>query len=166
MDDKQIVEQDIENPKAASAPVEDLPSEEASSGSSFGPVRRCVTHKDGPHAYWRPAAMRNDDFVEMMKEVAPQLIANLPALESSSSSSASKRGHEEGTSVSDACPEPPTSRAPVNSETVPDEVLSVEVLQQPHLDVDVLLADYICTRRCRRSFHIVTIPKQRLMRVS
>ena len=42
--------------------------------STYGPVRRRVGHKDGPMALWRPPALRQEDFVEIMKEVVPQLV--------------------------------------------------------------------------------------------
>ena len=42
-------------------------------GPDYGPVRR-VTRKSNPSNLWRPRAMLQDDFSEMMREVVPQLI--------------------------------------------------------------------------------------------
>ena len=44
------------------------------SSSSYGPIRRRVSGKDGPFALWRPPQTSQDDFVEIMKEVVPQLL--------------------------------------------------------------------------------------------
>ena len=43
--------------------------------SAYGPVRRSrILAKSGPLTMFRPAAMKHDDFVEVMNEVVPQLI--------------------------------------------------------------------------------------------
>ena len=44
-----------------------------SAPSSYGPIRRRVDQKSGAPALYRPPAMRQDDFVEVMREVLPQL---------------------------------------------------------------------------------------------
>ena len=49
-------------------------AEPETSSSSYGPVRRRIERKDGPMALWRPAPLKQDDFVELIKEVIPQLV--------------------------------------------------------------------------------------------
>ncbi|CAK8994648.1 unnamed protein product, partial [Durusdinium trenchii] len=49
----------------------------SSSASSYGPIRRRVTGKDGPMTLWRPAALNQDDFVDVMREVVPQLVEDV-----------------------------------------------------------------------------------------
>ena len=71
---------DIQPPQQGdtSGPAEaDIPTEvgkpdstaESTSASSYGPVRRRVTGKDGPMTLWRPAALNQEDFVDVMREV-------------------------------------------------------------------------------------------------
>ena len=62
-------------PSSSSQPAVDdaLSKEPAETPSSYGPVRRMrVPSKGGPLTMFRPAAMRHDDFVEVMREVVPQ----------------------------------------------------------------------------------------------
>eukprot|EP00435_Cladocopium_sp_Y103_P043787 s1055_g12.t1 len=69
-------------------PIERSLSPEASSAPSrYGPIRRRVVGKDGPLSLFRPPAMRQDDFVEIMKEVVPNLIEDAIMAESTSSTS-------------------------------------------------------------------------------
>ena len=51
-----VAEQPLAEPELGSAP------------SSYGPVRRKITGKDGTLALIRPPAMKQDDFVEVMKD--------------------------------------------------------------------------------------------------
>lgn len=76
---------------------------------------------------WRPASLKQDDFVDIMKEVVPKLIEAMPMSDTpdSSMSEGTKRQLETSASSYDACPEPPAARA----RTAPaSEVLSVECL--------------------------------------
>ena len=62
-----------QGPEAVSPEVEQsdaVPAPDESS-SSYGPIRRRVTGKDGPFSLWRPAALKQEDFVDIIKEVAP-----------------------------------------------------------------------------------------------
>ena len=122
----------------AKVPGNEVGSE--ASSSSYGPVRRRVSGKDGPQSIWRPAALRQDDFVDLMKEVVPKLIVDMSTAPDASMPESSKRAHEEATEPSDSCPEPPVSKARTEPAT---EVLSVECLNSDHLDLEVLLADYL-----------------------
>ena len=45
-----------------------------SSSSSYGPMRRRVSGKNGPQAFYRPSPMRSEDFSEMMNEIMPRLM--------------------------------------------------------------------------------------------
>jgi hypothetical protein len=44
------------------------------SGSQYGPIRRRVTGKSGDATMYRPPAMRQEDFAEIMREVVPHLL--------------------------------------------------------------------------------------------
>jgi hypothetical protein len=82
---------------SASQPAVDdaLSKEPAETQSSYGPVRRMrVPSKGGPLTMFRPAAMRHDDFVEVMREVVPQLIDDAVQQEDQNMSAASKRPAE------------------------------------------------------------------------
>jgi len=57
-------------PTSASSTIDKSPAE----SSSYGPVRRRVSGKNGPQAYYRPGPMRNEDFAEMMDEIMPQIM--------------------------------------------------------------------------------------------
>ena len=59
---------------------DDIPKDGVSgdSDSTYGPIRRRVKGKDGPNALFRPPSMRQEDFVEVMREVIPQMIDALP----------------------------------------------------------------------------------------
>jgi hypothetical protein len=99
-----------------------------------------VSGKDGPQSIWRPAALRQDDFIDLMKEVVPKLIVDMSTAPDASMPESSKRAHELVAQPSDSCPEPPVSKARTEQAT---EALSVECLNSDHLDLEVLLADYL-----------------------
>ena len=46
----------------------------AASSSSYGPIRRRVHGKSDERAMFRPPAMREDDFIEIMREGVPRLV--------------------------------------------------------------------------------------------
>ena len=69
----------VEVPEAASAskPESDESAETIDKSSDYGPVRgqrSRVPSKSGPLTLFRPGAMKQEDFVEVMQEVVPQLI--------------------------------------------------------------------------------------------
>ena len=128
-----------------------LPDSTVEHSPAYGPVRRRTSTKSGPMALFRPAAMREDDFTEMMKEVIPRLIEQATNTSSSTARSstdklsdadmtaASKRALEE----SDATESQPSSRLRTSAG---DECLSVEdigelhaELGNPNVPIDVLL---------------------------
>ena len=75
-----------------SSAVDDSKSKEpAQDSQSYGPVRRTrVPSKGGPLTMFRPAAMRHEDFVEVMREVVPSLIENVVQSEDASMSTAKR----------------------------------------------------------------------------
>ena len=58
----------------SSSPYPSGPPRESESSGSYGPVRRRVSGKDGPMSLWRPPALKQEDFIEIVKEVVPQLV--------------------------------------------------------------------------------------------
>ena len=86
----ELPESEMPQTGSSEAPPEPKDPIESNTGdSSYGPIRRRVTGKDGPLSLWRPAAMRQDDFVEIMKELVPPLIEQ--AMDASGESSGVKR---------------------------------------------------------------------------
>ena len=53
-------------------------SESTVTSETYGPVRRKALGKSDAAAIWRPPALRQKDFVSIMKEVVPRLIEELP----------------------------------------------------------------------------------------
>ena len=85
--------------------------------------RRKVLGKSDAAAIWRPPALRQEDFVSIMREVVPRLIEELPRDEPMSTSQ--KRTLEAESSEL----EPAASRPRV--ETPVSEILSAELLNGP-----------------------------------
>ena len=124
----------------------------ASSASSYGPVRR-ITRKTAPDLLHRPAAMQEDDFVELMQEMVPRIMQEFPSSTAASSSgqqgeAGSPRGPAQKREASrDPSQEPPTSRAAVATDSVPveslccTEVLSCEQWYSSH--VEALMASFL-----------------------
>ena len=147
------------NPTAALEPSPDVESHESheynreksstsssSSGdtsvpSSYGPVRRRVGQKSGDAALYRPPAMLQEDFIEMMREVVPRLV-DTAMNEGESSSGGPKREREH-----ECHEEPPNARQRTSDAT--DEILSVqdvsELLQvwDEGQSIETLVASYI-----------------------
>eukprot|EP00435_Cladocopium_sp_Y103_P065475 s772_g27.t1 len=127
---------------------------------TYGPVRSRITGKNGPDALWRPPAMRQDDFVAIMKEVTPQLITKLidqsstDANASQSSSVASKRGHDDV--VTNPSDEPATSRQRTSSPHA--EVLSVEWLDSCET-IEILNAEYLKHKASKEIPHSNNAPE-------
>ena len=107
--------------------------------SSYGPIRRRVYGKSDDRAMYRPAAMREDDFVEIMREVVPQLLdqaVEQTRTAESDRSSASKRPLESSDGT-----EPLPSRPRVSSGV--EEALSVEEVASCQHEIDVLITAHI-----------------------
>eukprot|EP00435_Cladocopium_sp_Y103_P020594 s2229_g5.t1 len=79
----------------------------AEASSSYGPVRRTrVPSKSGPLTMLRPAAMKHEDFVEVMREVVPQLIEGVVQQGESTSDASHKRSADASAEV----PEPKAAK--------------------------------------------------------
>jgi hypothetical protein len=90
---------------------ESLPSS-SSAESSYGPVRRRVTGKNGPPSLWRPLALQPEDFSEIMQELIPHLIDE--------ATKGTKRDQPDTGPAADAVPSPAGQRQRVT------ETLSVQ----------------------------------------
>ena len=119
--------------------------------SSYGPIRRRVEGKSGSMTMLRPPSMKQDDFVEMMREVVPKLVDNFVDLptnpSSASSSSASGIKRLRSPSPAERSDEPSPNRLK-SDET--DESLSVEeclalaeVAEDPEVSIETLIAAYV-----------------------
>eukprot|EP00435_Cladocopium_sp_Y103_P026818 s1587_g6.t1 len=154
-----VVNADVSDPpvNVTEESSSDLPSPDASSApSSYGPIRRRVVGKDGPLSLFRPPAMRQDDFVEIMKEVVPNLIEE--AIMSDASSSSVKRTHDdvEHTAADDS--QPAGSRARTH------EVLSVQdcsELRSMFNDgpIEILMAEYLKRKLSKEIPHSKNAPE-------
>ena len=128
-------------------PVEetsDTPSSaETSAPSSYGPIRRRIEGKDGPMALWRPPALKQTDFVDIMKEIVPQLVEDARM-------SQNKR------------PASPSADEPVSSRPRMAEVLSVEdvdfLLQAQSVSWACLMAEYLKKKMSKELHHSNNAP--------
>ena len=124
----------------ASAPAE----------SSYGPMRRRVTGKNGPPALWRPPALRPEDFSEIMHELVPHLVGE--------ATRGSKRDQPDSGPSADAVPSPARHRQRI------DEVLSVQDRDHlleigDHGSHEVLAAEYLQKRAQKPLPHSHNPPK-------
>ena len=79
---------------------------------SYGPARRSrILAKNSPLTMFRPAAMKHDDFVEVIREVVPQLIDQTMTLETASGS---ERKREVSESVEAPTPKLPKVDTPAD----------------------------------------------------
>ena len=130
-----------------SAPVPE--NQDSPDGSTYGPIRRRVSGKNGPDSLWRPAALQQDDFVEIMREVVPELIQNMTdTADSQSSGSGIKRPLE--SAATSSADEPPTTKNRVDAVT---EVFSVQSLNTQQVSVEVLIAEYIKKKMAKELPH-------------
>ena len=164
----QDLEQEEIQPMSDAPPGDSMPAESAS--SQYGPIRRRVRGKAGEATMFRPPAMRQEDFVEVMREVIPHLInENVAAL-----SESNKRGLE--SSPDSASAEPAASRLRTASPTAVEqstamssdtgaaetgrvhETLSVEQvnelvdLWEKTPDVEILIANYLAKKMSKELF--------------
>ena len=154
------VERNDESLSPSPAPADDISHETSGSADaaasrpsdtmSYGPIRRRVTGKDGPLSTFRPPAMKQDDFVEVMKEVIPQLIDE--AVMTPERDSASKRPVADVEQSSSSTAEPASSRPRTN------EVLSVQdctellsiATSEP---AEALMAEYLKRKMSKELHH-------------
>ena len=127
------------------------------SQSSYGPVRRRILSKDGPAALWRPPAMQQEDFAEIMKEIVPQLISQMDSDDRTP-------GVKRSASALDSTPaeELPSSRVKQDDVT---EVLyaasfsSIDSWSSQELDKEVLIAEYIKKKMAKEIHHSNNSPE-------
>ena len=127
--------------------VSNTPTEPEQSSSWYGPIRRLVHGKSDENALYRPPAMREDDFIEIMREVVPQLVdlaMKQVQSEASDRAPAMKRALEDPET-----PDPHRSK-PSSEETMSaaldrggEEVLLVEEMNACNHDINVLIAAHV-----------------------
>ena len=132
-------------------------SSRVSTPESYGPVRRKIIGKNGPEALWRPPAMRQEDFVSIMKEVVPSLIEEFTSSESSGRQG-SKRELEDSSAADSS--QPATSKVRVDAVcheaarvSHTHEVLSVESLNDVNMTIDALIAEYLKKKMSKELHH-------------
>ena len=130
---------------------EPLAEEPRVSQSSYGPVRRRISGKDGPAALWRPPALQQEDFAEIMKEIVPELISRM---ESEDRAPAVKRDAPDVEPQSSS--EPPSSKA---RHEEPTEILyaahfpSIDSWTSHEVNKEVLIAEYITKKMAKEIPH-------------
>ena len=132
-------------------------SSHASPSETYGPVRRKIIGKNGPEALWRPPAMRQEDFVSIMKEVVPTLIEEFTSSDSSASQG-SKRALESNSEPDPSQPAATKVRVDAVCPNVPNEpnlheVFSVAQLNDAQLSIDVLIAEYLKKKMTKELHH-------------
>ena len=129
-----------------------MPAAGGSETSTYGPIRRRVTGKDGPESLFRPPAMLQDDVIDIIRETVPQMIDDLHQ--------GTKREHAE-IDASESRPatptEPPAQRARSDSPT--SEVLSVQHFDTidswltEGFDFEVLVSEYMKKKMAKELHH-------------
>ena len=151
-----------------------LPSKKVvtQSGSQYGPIRRRVTGKSGDATMYRPPAMRQEDFAEIMREVVPHLLQE----NFESPHTGQKRSHvdesneevvepaasrprtssPEPTPTAESAAEHPVSAVALDSPNMHEEpvheVLTVTQINSllndwdKHGDIEVLIAGYLAKK--------------------
>ena len=127
--------------------------DQVSNAPAYGPVRRKIMQKSGPGALWRPPALRQEDFVSIMKEVTPRLIEEIVNQDSSTSDASSASTHGQKRSLetpADESHEPESSR--LRTASPGHEILSVETIDACE-SIDVLIAEYLQSRMKKEFRH-------------
>ena len=155
-------EQEEIQPMSDAPPDDSMPAESAS--SQYGPIRRRVRGKAGEATMYRPPAMRQEDFVEVMREVIPHLIdENVavmsdshkrelePSLESVSAEPAASRLRTASPETAERSTAMPAASGTAEVDHV-HETLSVQQvselvnLWEETSDVEVLIASYLAKK--------------------
>jgi hypothetical protein len=133
------LDESAESPELSKGP------EPSSEGSKYGPIHR-VHGKAGPQTLHRPPAMRQDDFVDMVREIVPHMLEQTSdTAMTNSASTASGSGQKRSHDVSAEESEPAASRP----RSLATEALSVADInplfeswdQRPN--IEVLVANYM-----------------------
>ena len=142
----ELPESEMPQTGSSEAPPEPKDPIESNTGdSSYGPIRRRVTGKDGPLSLWRPAAMRQDDFVEIMKELVPPLIEQ--AMDASGESSGVKRPVDEVESARAGEPAPARPRIEEALSVVECNQLCDSLQNEPH---EIFMAEFLKKKMSKR----------------
>lgn len=147
---------------SSSQPHVEPSAPETQPSSSYGPVRRRVTGRDGPLALYRPPAMKQDDFVEVMKEVVPELIDQVMLNPANTEARGDKRQRSDVAADSEDAAEPAPSRPRVN------EVLSVQecgdlLASWDDCSAEVFMTEYIKRKMSKELHHSNNPPKLQAM---
>lgn len=110
-------------------PTEGDPAPEVASSSSCGPVRRRYSSKQAQDVLFRPPEMKHEDFLEMMQEIVPQIVAPEAAVDSPDQMmhSSSPRGTSQKREASTEGDVPAPSRPRIEHESS-EGLFSEEVL--------------------------------------
>ena len=126
-------------------PRDDSTAEES---STYGPIRtrRRVGEKMGEAAMYRPPAMRESDFVELMRDLVPALIDE--ATQNPSSSSGTQGSKRERDAPNEEEPSEPPSTKPRTNE---DEVMYIEELTAETWEqgIEAMVAAHIQKKQCK-----------------
>ena len=134
-------------------PSGENPPEEAS--SSYGPIRRRVHGKSDEAAMFRPPAMRESDFIELMREVVPQLIDQAmeeTRAEADSRPPAVKRSCEASEAEAPAASKP-------RHDSGSEEVLAVEEVDACGENIEAPIAAHIRKKATKELPHSNNDPK-------
>jgi hypothetical protein len=134
-------------PESMSGPS--VPSSAAEMPSSYGPIGHRVRGKSDERALFRPPAMREDDFVEIMVEVVPELIDQAlheNGAEASTRAPASKRPLDTSESTDQQASRP-------RPESTVEEALLVSEVADCKEGIDVLIAAHIQKKTNKELLH-------------
>ena len=128
-------------------PDTEMPGDAEASSSSYGPIRRRVRGKSDERAMFRPPAMREDDFIEIMREVVPRLVDQAVEHVRSPSDERTPAAKRELETAETPAPHRPRNLGEealtVMHEPHCEEVLSVQEWQACENDIAVLIAAHI-----------------------
>ena len=114
--------------------------------STYGPLRR-VRSKAGPPALYRPPAMKEEDFAEVMREIVPKLLEHAVEAESQDESMHAKRQLEDADVSGQPASQKP--RVAIDEAMKPSQssMYNVDHLQDmwddPSTSVEVLIANFM-----------------------
>ena len=127
--------------------VSNTPIEPQQSSSSYGQIRRRVHGKSDENALYRAPAMREDDFIEIMREVVPPLVDQ--AMEQVQSEASDRAPAVKRTLENPETPDPHRSKLASDEAMLAaldhggEEVLLVEEVNACNNEIDVLIAAHV-----------------------
>ena len=146
----------VPRPDQKDDPMSEPTEPSSSSASSYAPIRtaRRVVGKDGPLTMWRPPAMQQDDFLEVMKEVVPTMVDK--TIEKIEAESSGKRSHDQ---VEPSSPAEPSGHRP---RTLATEVLCVSEIEP---QAESAVSEVLSVTECSSLLDMLTseVPHEILM---